>query len=615
MIEALLLLAIALPLVTTFAVAARLVTTERAVARVAQTAAAVSALTSLAVVALWIARGGEPITTPPHVLFERGGYRFVFDLRLDAASIVFLVLVQFTTGMVLRFSRFYLHREPGFARFFGTVLMFQAAMCVLTLAGNLDLMFAGWEMVGLASFLLIAFYRERHSAVRNALKTYSIYRVADMGMLLAACVAETGSHRALGLLLLVAAMGKSAQFPFSFWVPRAMEGPTPSSALFYGALSVHAGAYLLLRTFDLWGDATSVRLCVGAIGLLTAALCSMFSGVQSTIKAQVGYASVTQVGLIFVELALGLRSLALAHMVCNALLRCYQLLVSPSAAAYLLRRHASAGTAQATQRHAASWLWPASWRPSLYAFALSEGYLKEVLKRLLWSPLRSLGRLVLPWRTTLLVLGSIAATAAVIFAPRATARGDMALGWSFVALSLLCSGSALGSWQRPLRAMGWVSASSLAVAGAVFAFSPAHNLFASLSYGAAIAISCALGVLGTSMVAPRGTRIPRYAGFSEARPLAATFSLVSALGIAGFPLLPTFLGEDLLLHDTLHESAVASAVVTAVLALNGYIAVRGFAFTFLGQRRDEPTFGPDAPSRVWSEPPPSIERWPRSRAA
>jgi NADH-quinone oxidoreductase subunit L len=615
MIEALLLLGITLPLVATFAIAARLVTSERAVARFAQTATAVSALASLAAVGLWAVHGARPLTTPPHVLFERDAYRFTFELTLDGASVVFLALVQFTTGMVVRFSRFYMHRERGFGRFFATVLMFQAAMCTLTLAGNLDLMFAGWEMVGFASFLLIAFYRERHSAVRNALKTYSIYRIADMGMLLAACLAETGSHGEVGLLLLLAAMGKSAQFPFSFWVPRAMEGPTPSSALFYGALSVHAGAYLLLRTFDLWADVTSVRICVGAVGLLTAVLCSMFSRVQPTIKGQVGYASVNQVGLIFFELALGLRGLALAHMVSNALLRCYQLLVSPSAAAYLLRRHASAGTAQATQWSAYSGLWPESWRPSLYAFAVSEGYLKESLRWLLWSPLRSLGRLMLPWRTTLFVLGSVAAAAAVIFAPRTTERGDRALGWVFVALSLLCSGSALGSWRRPPRAMGWVSASSLAVAGAVFALSPAHNLFAGLSYAAAIAVLCAFGIAGTWMVTPRGTRIPRYAGFSEVNPLATALSLVSTLGIAGFPLLPTFLGEDLLLHETLRESGLATAAVTGVLALNGYIAVRGFAFTFLGQYRDGQAYDPATAPGGLSEPPPSIEEWSRTRAA
>jgi NADH:ubiquinone oxidoreductase subunit 5 (subunit L)/multisubunit Na+/H+ antiporter MnhA subunit len=601
-IEELLLVSLTLPLVLALLLAARLVTSERVVARLAQTGAAVSAVTSLAAVVLWILHGGGTVLTPSHVLFEHEGYRFTFELALDGASVVFLVLVQFTTGMVLRFSRFYLHREAGFRRFFATVLMFQAAMCLLTLAGNLDLMFAGWEMVGLASFLLIAFYRERHSAVRNALKTYSVYRIADMGMLLAACLAESGSHRALGLLLLLAAIGKSAQFPFSFWVPRAMEGPTPSSALFYGALSVHAGAYLLLRTFHLWGDVASVRLCVGAVGLLSAALCSMFSRVQPTIKGQVGYASVTQVGLIFVELALGLRSLALAHMVCNALLRCYQLLVSPSAVAYLLRRQASAGSARPTEwRSAYARLLPESWSSGLYVFALSEGYLKETLKGTIWSPLRRLGRIALPLQTTLFAVGSLGALVAVALAPRASARVDLVLGWVFIALALFCSGCALGSWRRPLHSVAWVSGSSLAVAAAVFAISPAHNSFAGMSYAGAVALLCGLGFAGTAMVVPGGKAIPRYAGFSEARPLATALTLISALGIAGFPLLPTFIGEDLLLHDTLRESGVASALMTGVLALNGYLAVRNFAFTFLGQHRPEDGGGSDVVSGVFDQ--------------
>jgi NADH-quinone oxidoreductase subunit L len=588
LIDELLLLAILGPLVLALLLALRLVTREEAVAYVAQSAAAWSAATSAIAILLWIAHSARPVLTPAHVLFEHGDYRFTFQLALDDGSVVFLILVQFTTGMVLRFSRFYLHREPGFRRFFATVLMFQAAMCVLTLSANLDLMFAGWEMVGCASFLLIAFYWERQSAVRNALKTYSVYRIADMGMLLAACLAERGDHHLVGLLLLLAAMGKSAQFPFSFWVPRAMEGPTPSSALFYGALSVHAGAYLLLRTEPLWGDVTTVRVLIGAVGLLTAALCSMFSRVQPTIKGQVGYASVTQVGLIFVELAVGLRALALLHMVCNALLRCYQLLVSPSVVAYLVRRQASAGFAQAAVRRSAyTRFLPKTWSSPLYVFAVSEGYLKEAVKIAIWSPLRRVGRVVLPWRGMLAVLSALGLAIAVTLAPRTSQRWDVALGWAFITQALLCSACGLGSWQKPLHAVAWISASSVAVAAAVFAISPAHNSFAGVVYAGAVGVLCGLGLLGTKRVVSSHEESARFAGLAERDPIAMAMALVSALGIAGFPLLPTFLGEDLLLHDALPKSSVVSAIITAVLALNGYLAVRNFAFTFLGPHRTE----------------------------
>jgi NADH-quinone oxidoreductase subunit L len=222
MIELALLVAIAVPLAVGLLLTLRTRQDEVAVARWALGAATVSAGASLLAVLGWLAGRAHPVLTPPHALFGHDSYRFTFELVLDGVAVAFLALVQFATGMVMRFSRFYLHREPGFRRFFATVLLFQSAMCLLTLAGNLDLMFAGWEMVGVSSFLLIAFYRERQSAVRNALKTYSVYRVADIGMLLAACLEGSGRPTLIGLCLLLAALGKSAQVPFSFWVPRAM---------------------------------------------------------------------------------------------------------------------------------------------------------------------------------------------------------------------------------------------------------------------------------------------------------------------------------------------------------------------------------------------------------
>jgi formate hydrogenlyase subunit 3/multisubunit Na+/H+ antiporter MnhD subunit len=161
--------------------------------------------------------------------------------------------------------------------------------------------------------------------------------------------------------------------------------------------------------------------------------------------------------------------------------------------------------------------------------------------------------------------------------------------------------------------VAWVSGSSLAVAAGVFALSPAHNRFAGLSYAAAIAAFCGLGWWGTAMVVGEGSSIPRFAGHSE-RPFATAFALVSALGIAGFPLLPTFLGEDLLLHDTLRESGPLSALMTAVLALNGYLAVRNFAFTFLGQPRPEDREGDRVVSGLY-EPGSRREDWARSRMA
>jgi len=560
---------------------------ERTVAGLALGATGLSALASLIAIADWLAHGAHAIEATPYAAFAHDGYRFVIDLDLDGRAATFLLLVQFITGMVVRFSRFYLHREPGFRRFFATVLWFQGAMCLLALAGNIDLMFAGWELVGMSSFLLIGFYRERQSAVRNALKTYSVYRVADIGMLLAACLQGSGERTSavLGLLLLLAAMGKSAQVPFSFWVPRAMEGPTPSSALFYGALSVHAGAYLLLRTMPLFAGVATVRICIGLVGLVTAVLCSMFSRVQPTIKGQIGYASVTQVGIIFLEIALGFSRLALLHIVSNALLRCYQLLVSPSVVAHRLRQQASAGAARAgATRSLYERLVPERWWPTLYTFAVSEGYLKDVLKVVLWFPLRRLGTSLHRRRPLFLAVGASGVLAALVLARVVARPFEWALAAALILLAVSFSASALAMWRRPVRALGWIASSNLLTATA--AMLPNGQVrFALLFYGLGIVIACLLGVVGMIAAGLRRGIVARFAARWEARPFAAVIAFAGVLGIAGVPLFPTFWGEDLIVHSTLDGGRWFSFLIAAMLAANGYLAVRNFAYSFFGRVR------------------------------
>jgi NADH:ubiquinone oxidoreductase subunit 5 (subunit L)/multisubunit Na+/H+ antiporter MnhA subunit len=133
----------------------------------------------------------------------------------------------------------------------------------------------------------------------------------------------------IALLFVLAASVKSAQFPFTSWLPRAMEGPTTSSAIFYGSLSVHLGVFLLIRTFPIWASIVEVRVLIFSIGLLTALIASRIALVQPTAKTQLAYSSATQIGLMFMEIALGWHVLALVHFAANAFLRTYQLLISP----------------------------------------------------------------------------------------------------------------------------------------------------------------------------------------------------------------------------------------------------------------------------------------------
>ena len=179
--------------------------------------------------------------------------------------------------LVTIFSRFYMHREDGFKRFFNTVLLFFLGYNIVIFAGNFETLFIGWEFLGICSFLLIAFYRDRYLPVKNGLKVISLYRLGDICLILAMWMSHHLWHENItflklndallvaahlrehewyavfiALMIVLGAAAKAAQFPFSSWLPRAMEGPTTSSAIFYGSLSVHLGVFLLIRTYAYW---------------------------------------------------------------------------------------------------------------------------------------------------------------------------------------------------------------------------------------------------------------------------------------------------------------------------------------------------------------------------
>jgi NAD(P)H-quinone oxidoreductase subunit 5 len=205
-------------------------------------------------------------------------------------------------------------------------------------------LFVGWEVVGLTSALLISFFTVRRETIDNALHAFWAYRVSDIGLLLASVVLAAylpdlsfGSSDQpvalpgqLGwivpLLLLLSAMGKSAQFPYSSWLPRAMEGPTSSSAIFYGGLSIHAGVYLLLRMRLEYEVPGGVLLAMGIVGGVSCVYGVLLSQVQSDVKSALAYASLSQVGIMFVEISLGWYSLVLLHFLGHAFLRTYQIL-------------------------------------------------------------------------------------------------------------------------------------------------------------------------------------------------------------------------------------------------------------------------------------------------
>lgn len=389
---------------------------EQATARACQLTTLTGLVASILVLVLMLLFGerhetlslGEWIVIP-------GIYHFSVKIIFDRLSVPLAILSFVLCGTVSVFATRYLHRERGYNRFFTLYALFVVGMVLTSLAGTIETLFAGWELVGLSSALLVAFFQERPAPVRNGLRVWVVYRVSDAALLLAAivmhhitgegdfdrllgsgpwpegiAVVTAGQALTVGLLLLVAAAGKSALVPFSGWLPRAMEGPTPSSAIFYGALSVHLGAFLLLRISPLLNLSPLLCTAIVILGLTTSLYAYLVGSVQTDIKTILSFASLVQVGLIVAEIGLGFRYLALIHLIGNACLRTLQFIRAPS----LLRDYHLLENAIGEHLPQSEGpfirLLPLSARLWLYRFALERGYLDSLLNSYVVAPFTAL---------------------------------------------------------------------------------------------------------------------------------------------------------------------------------------------------------------------------------
>lgn len=341
---------------------------------------------------------GTPHTLHPGEWFTSGDWRIPLSFTLDGLSLGFGSVVAFITLTTLQFSRRYMHREAGFDRFFAGMNLFAGGMLLVVLAGNAALVFVGWELMGFASWLLIGYAHERPVATVNAQRAFLTNRVGDAGLLLSMALAllwagslewdalAVASARlptlyvsliALGFML--AALAKSAQVPFTPWIARALEGPTPSSAIFYGAVMVHAGVFLLVRLEPVLVNAPGVLVLIGLLGALTVLVAWLAGYVQSDVKSALLFAGLAQVGLMFVAIGLGWFTLAAWHAALHALWRAWQFLAAP---AYMHMLDAPTPPAPA-------WL---TRRPRLYTAALQRFWLEPLADRLLTLPTRALAR-------------------------------------------------------------------------------------------------------------------------------------------------------------------------------------------------------------------------------
>jgi NAD(P)H-quinone oxidoreductase subunit 5 len=386
---------------------------ERMTAAWVEAAVIAGLVASIAVLALMLLSGTRnvPIELGNWVAIPQEHFHFHLRLVFDRLSVPFAILSFVLIGTIGAFANRYLHREPGYNRFFQLYAVFLLGMIVASLAGTIETLFLGWELVGLSSALLVAYFQERPTPVMNGQRVWSVYRVADACFLIAAValhhltgggdfaaltgkgawpdgVATLTSNEALfvGLLLLVAAAGKSALVPFSGWLPRAMEGPTPSSAVFYGALSVHLGAFLLLRVSPILDSSLWLCAAVVVLGLGTALFAAVATRVQTDVKSMLAFASLTQVGLITAEIGAGLRYIALVHIIGHACLRTLQLLRAPT---FLhdsrTLENAIGGDLPHRSDFADHWI-PQRIRLDLYRLALERGFLDAAIDEYIVRP-------------------------------------------------------------------------------------------------------------------------------------------------------------------------------------------------------------------------------------
>jgi NADH-quinone oxidoreductase subunit L len=271
-----------------------------------------------------------------------GSFRADVGLYADQLTAVMIVMLTFVALLVHIYSVGYMHGDPSYYRFFSWLPLFVFTMLMLVLADNYLLIFFGWEGVGLCSYLLIGYYYKRRSAGNAAKKAFIVNRIGDVGFGLGIMLIFTtfgtisfaGEHgvfaqvaeghtstkilTGIGLLLFTGAIGKSAQFPLHVWLPDAMEGPTPVSALIHAATMVTAGIYLVARSNPIYLQAPDAMLVVAVIGCFTAFLGASIATVQNDIKRVVAYSTVSQLGYMALALGVGAWVTAIFHLISHA---------------------------------------------------------------------------------------------------------------------------------------------------------------------------------------------------------------------------------------------------------------------------------------------------------
>ena len=543
---------------------------ETILANISITTSSVQILLLFVLSFFWYKEGAATLDIKQITLLTTPEFDFFIDYFFDKVSFVFLLVGCILTLLVSVFSKYYIHREPGFKRYFNNVQLFFLGYSIVVVSGNFETLFLGWEMIGVTSFLLISFYRNRYLPVKNAMKVVSLYRLGDVFLILAMWLSHhfwhgnisfyqildfektatlIQNHQVLatfiGISIVIGAAIKSAMYPFSSWVARAMEGPSSSSAIFYGSLSIHLGVFLLLRTYPFWQHLILIKLLIISLGLLTSLICNSIAKAQPTVKTQIAYASITQIGIIFIEIALGYHQLALIHFLGNAFFRTYQILVSPSVLNYLIHNQFFTGVVKNLKI-------PSKLSNTFYMLSIKEYNMDITLFKYLWVPFKKIStKLSFFNNRYFYILISILFLLGIYFDINTFQLHPLLLKTFVYLFSLISLLLILLSFNERVSSISaWLNV----VYGHLFIMmSISINSHIEFKYLLLYLVSiCFFGAIGYKAIKNLEKEtdlitLDQYHGNSQLHPKLSILFLVACLGLIGFPISPLYIGIDLLL--------------------------------------------------------------------
>ncbi|MBK7308551.1 MAG: hypothetical protein IPI88_17115 [Chitinophagaceae bacterium] len=581
---------------------------EKAIGSIVRFTKVLYILVSVFFAVWWVINGMQPIHYHVATLYQTDHFVFALELFYDEVTAVFSIIGAFLFFLVATFSKYYMHRDEGYKRFFNTILLFATGYNFIILSGNFETLFIGWEIKGVCSFLLIAFYRNRYLPVKNAFKAISNYRISDVALMLcmwmmhhltnqnisfselseakimALQTANTGMAVFIVCMMILPAAVKSAQFPFTSWLPRAMEGPTSSSAIFYGSLSVHIGVFLLLRTHPFWEDMLWAKIVIIVIGAVTAIAATLIARVQPTVKTQIAYSSAAQIGLMFIEVAIGWHWLVLIHFAGNAFLRTYQLLVSPSVLNYLV--HHQYFHYIAPKQKPVSKL-----KASLYMLGIKEWNLDSMMFTYLWSPFKWIGK-QLQFLQSKIIIGILTVTAIAMLVLGYTHQIDfsslgaalpvilMSIALAVILFAFSYRKSALTAWIYLLTAHLFIIAAVL--------FNADHIYFLEIVFyvsGVLVAFLVGYFCLQKIKRIDNDISLNQFHGYVYEQETTGLWFLFAAIGMLGFPVTAAFIGIDVLFTYVHSNQPVLIALMALCLIFIELSAFRILLRIFMGPHK------------------------------